>query len=441
MENVFKNLKQFLGIILLIILILFYFGVFMPLKTELENALEQNFHNLVSISEINFENKLNRYIEGASSLSSRTMIKNELDNYLQGESSLEELRNYTQAKYADGAEVLHHAYAAYRMSGDQVISHWGEVKLDFIKNFNFEEGTDIDLNFSRDNKYVIVKSKIKNDSGAGIGNDFVIFDLQTILAEINSNEIRHNILRNHPSQVHKQIENDKIVEYRRLLNTGYWLKAEMSTDLLYENIQSISTKIMVSVAISILVIGLIIILSLKSTAEKVIKNLEEEVEEKTKLSETDSMLGIFNRTKLMTVLADEIERANRYTNNLSLIIFDIDHFKKINDSFGHQLGDEILNRIVSIVKNNIRVTDTLARYGGDEFVITCPETSLESVEKLANRIKNAVNNYESQQGIELSCSFGIAQFRNNKENIDSFIKRADDALYRAKSQGRNRVCD
>ena len=439
--NIFKNLKQFLGIILLIILLLFYFGVFMPLKTELENALEDNFHNLVSISEINFENKLNRYIEGVNGLSSRTMIKNALDSYFSGDISLEEVKNYTQAKYTDGAKVLDHAVAAYRISKDQIIADWGKDKIEIINNLNFIEDADVDLKISRDNNYVIVKSQIENDSGVKIGNDFIVFDLKTILAEINSSEIKYTILKEHPFSIKGQIENNKIVEFRRLLQTDYWLRGEMSTDLLYENIQSISKKIMLSVAVSILIIGLIIILSLKSTAEKVIKNLKKEVEKKTKLSETDSMLGIYNRTKLMTVLSNEIERANRYTNNLSLIIFDIDHFKIINDSFGHQIGDEILKRIVSIAKNNIRLTDTLARYGGDEFVIVCPETSLENVEKMATRIKNAVNNYKCQQGIELSCSFGIAQFRNNKENIDSFIKRADEALYRAKDQGKNKVSD
>jgi diguanylate cyclase (GGDEF)-like protein len=153
------------------------------------------------------------------------------------------------------------------------------------------------------------------------------------------------------------------------------------------------------------------------------------------------MLGIYNRTKLMDVLAKEIERANRYGNDLSLIMFDIDKFKEINDAYGHQLGDEVLKKIVSIVENDIRKTDILARYGGDEFTLVCPETSLEEVKKLANRIKTSIRDYKCQKGIDLSCSFGVAQFRNNKENLDTFIKRADDALYKAKEQGRNRVCD
>ena len=209
----------------------------MPLKVELENALEDNFHNLVSISEINFENKLNRYIEGASSLSSRTMIKNELDDYVKGEIGIEEVKNYTQEKYADGAEALHYANSAYRISRDQIIAHWGEEKLELINNFNFNEEADIDIKISRDDEYVIVKSKIINDSSNKIGDDFVVFDLKTILTEINTNDIKHIILREHPSLIHKQIENNKIVEFRRLLNTDYWLRAEMATDLLYENIQ------------------------------------------------------------------------------------------------------------------------------------------------------------------------------------------------------------
>lgn len=441
MENIFKNLKQFLGIILLIILVLFYFGVFMPLKVELENALEDNFHNLVSISEINFENKLNRYIEGAESLSSRTMIKNELDRYVKGEISLEEVRNYSQAKYADGAEALHHANSAYRISDDRIISHWGEEQIEVINNFDFSEEKDIEIKIGKNDEYVIIKSKIINASSNKIGDDFVVFGLQKILEEINSDDIKHTILREHPSSIHKQIENNKIVEYRKLLNTNYWLRAEMSTNLLYENIQSISTKIILSVAAAIVIIGLIIIFSLKSTAEKVIVNLEKEIKEKTRLSETDSMLGIYNRTKLMDVLAKEIERADRYGNDLSLIMFDIDKFKEINDAYGHQLGDEVLKKIVSIVENDIRKTDILARYGGDEFTLVCPETAIEEVKQLANRIKNSVRDYKCQKGIDLSCSFGVAQFRNNKENLDTFIKRADDALYKAKEQGRNRVCD
>ncbi|MFW6001217.1 MAG: GGDEF domain-containing protein [Halanaerobium sp.] len=413
----------------------------MPLKVELENALEDNFHNLVSISEINFENKLNRYIENAESLSSRTMIKNELDRYVEGEISLEEVRNYSQAKYADGAEALHHANSAYRISNDRIISYWGEEQIKVINNFDFSEEKDIEIKIGKNDEYVIIKSKIINASSNKIGDDFVVFDLQKILEEINSDDIKHTILRERPSSIHKQKENNKIVEYRKLLNTDYWLRAEMSTNLLYENIQSISTKIILSVAVAIVIIGLIIISSLKSTAEKVILNLEKEIKEKTRLSETDSMLGVYNRTKLMDVLAKEIERANRYGNDLSLIMFDIDKFKEINDTHGHQLGDEVLKKIVSIVENDIRKTDILARYGGDEFTLVCPETTLKEVKKLANRIKTSVRDYKCQEDIDLSCSFGVAQFRNNKENLDTFIKRADDALYKAKDQGRNRVCE
>ncbi len=413
----------------------------MPLENELESALNENFQNLVSISEISFENKLSRYIEGASSLSSRTMIKNKLADYVMGEVSIEELKRYTQQKYADGAKTLEHAGSAYRISRDKIIAHWGAENLELINRLNFAKNGNIDLKISSDDKYVIIKSKILNSDEVEIGNDFVIFDMQKVLNEISSGDIDYSILRGNHSQLQRQIEDNKIIEIRKLLNTDYWLRAEMSTELLYENIRSISVDIMFSVAVSIIIIGIIIIMSLKSTAENIIKNLENEVEKKTKLSETDTMLGIYNRMKLMDVLSEEIERSNRYKNHLSLVVFDIDNFKEINDSFGHQIGDNVLKRVVSIVNNNIRKTDTLARYGGDEFIIVSPETSLEDVKKLANRIKNAVNNYESQQGIELSCSFGIAQFKNKKENIDSFIKRADDALYRAKNQGRNRVCD
>jgi hypothetical protein len=121
---------KYLIIFTVIVLILFfYFGVFSPVKTQLEESLNQNFKNSVSITEINVENKLKRCKEGAESLSSRTMIKNKLAEYKAGDLSLQELRGYTQDKYVDGVKVLENIVSAFRISEEEIIASLGEKEL------------------------------------------------------------------------------------------------------------------------------------------------------------------------------------------------------------------------------------------------------------------------------------------------------------------------
>jgi diguanylate cyclase (GGDEF)-like protein len=119
-----------------------------------------------------------------------------------------------------------------------------------------------------------------------------------------------------------------------------------------------------------------------------------------------------------------------------LIIFDIDFFKKINDSHGHQTGDEILKSITKIIKNEIRETDLLARFGGDEFLIISPETNIKNGKIIAEKIRESVEDKELHNNIKTTISLGITEYKD-KDTIDSLMKRTDNALYQSKSRGRN----
>lgn len=170
-----------------------------------------------------------------------------------------------------------------------------------------------------------------------------------------------------------------------------------------------------------------------------------DITEKKKLEEelilaatTDTLTGVFNRRKFKSLLAYEIERTNRYNISLSLCMFDIDHFKGINDTYGHLTGDFILKKVADIVRNTIRKVDSLGRWGGEEFAILAPEINLKESKELAEKIRKSIEKYHFQRIPRLTCSFGVAQFKV-REPMDSFIKRADDALYNAKNKGRNRV--
>lgn len=161
-------------------------------------------------------------------------------------------------------------------------------------------------------------------------------------------------------------------------------------------------------------------------------------EELTRLATTDRLTGTYNRTKFIEVMPVEIARAKRYNRLLSLSIFDIDHFKKVNDTFGHSAGDDVLKIIADIARKNMRATSYLFRWGGEEFVILVPETASHGAGIQAEHIRKAIESYEFDAVGKVTVSFGVTQFRED-DTVDTLLSRADSALYRAKSSGRNRV--
>lgn len=134
----------------------------------------------------------------------------------------------------------------------------------------------------------------------------------------------------------------------------------------------------------------------------------------------------------------EIERAKRYAVPLSLIMFDIDYFKRVNDTYGHVAGDTILKTIADLVKDNIRKIDHFVRWGGEEFLIISSETPLDKAYTLAERIRKKISGYTFNDVGKVTVSFGVTEFKK-KDTEDAFIKRTDNALYKAKKKGRNRV--
>jgi two-component system, cell cycle response regulator len=158
----------------------------------------------------------------------------------------------------------------------------------------------------------------------------------------------------------------------------------------------------------------------------------------------DSMTSINNYKGFCESLSRELSRAKRYKKPLSLIFADIDHFKLVNDTFGHLAGDHALKAVAVCLKRGLREADYLARYGGEEFAIIIPETNIEGAIVVAERLREkieALNILFKDKAISLTMSFGVASMPTNQDlSSDNFIKIADDALYKAKGQGRNRCC-
>jgi polar amino acid transport system substrate-binding protein len=158
------------------------------------------------------------------------------------------------------------------------------------------------------------------------------------------------------------------------------------------------------------------------------------------MARIDGLTGIYNRRMLDTMLTQQVAIAKRYRKMLSVIFFDIDHFKTINDRYGHVYGDDILKQIASIVNQSIRTSDIFGRWGGDEFLIILPETSRKQATRLAEHLYRSIAQRVFPNGIRVTCSFGVVSYRYG-DTIQSFLERADEDLYRAKKHKASLVSD
>ena len=156
------------------------------------------------------------------------------------------------------------------------------------------------------------------------------------------------------------------------------------------------------------------------------------------LATTDPLTHLYNRRKYENLLTQEISRSKRYTIDLSVVFCDIDHFKQINDNYGHMMGDEVLIEFSKLLKNNIREADTLARWGGEEFIILAPNTEINSVILLATKLQTLICEHHFPNIGTITASFGTTCLLEI-DNASTLVERADKALYQAKHNGRNRV--
>lgn len=188
----------------------------------------------------------------------------------------------------------------------------------------------------------------------------------------------------------------------------------------------------------------------KKNHENELKKYLEELEEKNKqledknkkledLATLDMLTGTYNRRKFEHFVGLEIEKKEKYDSAFSIIMFDIDNFKGINDHYGHEVGDRVLQNITALIEHTLRLTDKLFRWGGDEFIILLPELDLKNALTVAEKVRSTIQSYDFDiENNEVTVSLGVGNYILN-ENMDQFITRVDNALLKAKHNGRNRV--
>lgn len=177
----------------------------------------------------------------------------------------------------------------------------------------------------------------------------------------------------------------------------------------------------------IFLIGFLTILGVRFILQKVIHKMSK-----------DTLTNIYTRDTFTQELVREMELVDRYGGDLGLIMFDIDYFKYVNDTYGHSVGDEVLIELTKLIKDAIRNVDLFARWGGEEFMIIAPQTNLKEAYQLAERLRTTIDTYCFKRINDLSCSFGVTTY-STEDSLNDLIKKVDSALYRAKETGRNKV--
>jgi len=194
---------------------------------------------------------------------------------------------------------------------------------------------------------------------------------------------------------------------------------------------------LVSILIIIIIVGFF-----QYHIKKLILSYEGKIDDYTKeleaMATTDQLTGLCNRLELDTIYSKELVKAARYNKIFSIIMIDIDYFKSVNDTYGHQVGDSVLKELSHILQSSVRLSDTVGRWGGEEFLIICYETNLDGALQLAEHIRTAIESYDFDVVGRKTSSFGVGTYHKN-DTQESMIERADIALYCAKEEGRNAV--
>jgi len=185
---------------------------------------------------------------------------------------------------------------------------------------------------------------------------------------------------------------------------------------------------------------------LSNAFNEMAQNIKHDRQKLTALTILDEKTGLFNFRHFKQAINEEMKRAERYNRHLGLVMIDIDHFKHYNDTNGHPMGDLLLKELATLLKESVRETDMVARFGGEEFIILLPETSKEQSFKLAENLRLRIKNHvfpleEKQPGKDLTVSIGVASYPSKTiVSPDTLLEKADQALYKAKKGGRNRCC-
>jgi polar amino acid transport system substrate-binding protein len=282
-------------------------------------------------------------------------------------------------------------------------------------------------------------NKLNENKLFGLIDNF--FTLSHRINQMKSNELKINNSLKYEIAMRIEIKNENENEkFIQLINKTLTSLTQKEKDDIFNNYQLISYQQdfdflnIVKFSIPLLLL-LLILLFFNYQLKNEIKMRKRTEIELSKLANKDSLTNIYNRRKIEELCENELKRNERYNSNLSLIFFDLNDFKLINDFSGHHKGDDVLIKIANTVSKNIRSTDYFGRWGGDEFLIVLPHTDLLQTEKIIKVLENKINeiDFNLKENLKITCSFGLCQYKKH-DTLDSLLKKADFSMYTIKNE-------
>ena len=280
-------------------------------------------------------------------------------------------------------------------------------------------------------------NKLNENKIFGLIDNF--YTLSHSINQYKSNELKINNSLKYEISMRFQVEkeNEKFIQ---LINKTISILSQKEKNNIFNNYQLISYQedfdflYLIQFIVPLLIV-LVILIFFNYRLKNEVKFRKKIEKELSKFANKDSLTNIYNRRKIEELCENELKRSERYNSNLSLIFFDLNDFKLINDLSGHHQGDDVLIKIADVVSNNIRSTDYFGRWGGDEFLIVLPHTDLLQTEKIIRTLENKISeiNFNLKENLKVSCSFGLCQYAP-KDTLDSLLKKADESMYSIKNE-------
>jgi|GEM_PF-1909436 diguanylate cyclase (GGDEF)-like protein len=422
-----KRTRVVFAVIVIMSLIVTIFGIFRPMKAEIETNLYSNFSLLAKSRVQSLETAIDKSIQGAQSLSSRTMIKNEIVRYHDGTVSFDALADYTKEKYVEGVEALDGMVFAQRYVDGKPVCTVDICDMCQDGLTPPEETDSIRYHMvSIDGKtFLNIVSPIMGDSEV-IGYDSVFYTFDDMLATLNDSEVQLKIIspefltENH-YETEKLYDAEDRVYYFSNISDAISVSVSTPRTSLLKSLQMLSRMVIYRVITGYLIVLLVVYILIIRFANHQISKLTSDRDNYKSYANQDFLTGAYSRLFLETMTSD-CERTS-----FRLILIDLDNFKEINDRYGHAKGDDVLKFTVNIFKRVVRESDFVVRYGGDEFLLLVRNADIETAERLIDRIKEAILE-SSPFEFPIGFSYGISQF-DSADDIYERIRDADKNMY------------
>lgn len=419
--------------------------VYQPMRLELEKSLTDNFTQLSRTSFHAFESSIQRGLEGAKSLSSRTMIKDAIADYKNGAMSLAELKAFTGPKYKDGAIALEHLVSAARIVDGLVIAEYGAAGGAADSSFPTitERPTAEAISKIIVAPYsvnAVMVSRVMHGSRV-LGYDLIVYDLTQQLDRLNTDAAEMKLLDRNAyrdllsgAAIIKTDEDMTIFSKSGSIYAAfhvqddiYFLSVQKQSSL-FAPVDKLAVRIAAGGTIAFLAYAILVYLYIIRFAKRELGDLEVSRDEYKKIAFLDHLTGAYSR-QFLDVWNGSL-RSSQHT--YAIVMIDVDDLKKINDIYGHAAGDKVLQDIAKAILESIGQSDLLVRYGGDEFVLIFSDVMEERACYFMERIESHIR-LSREGSFPVSISYGVSLLTCNLD-FAPLLKQADEKMYEAKKK-------